>query len=65
MERMAEELSRYLRDGLAISESVKRLPCWRVLNSGSGVDSGLRSGSGGSGARRGLPSCANGMWAKT
>ena len=65
MERMAEELSRYLRDGLAISESVKRLPCWRVLNSGSGVDSGLRSGSSGSGARYGLPSYANGAWATT
>ena len=47
---------------MATSESAKRLRCWQVLNSGFGADFGLRSGSSGSGARYGLPSCANGAW---
>jgi RNA-directed DNA polymerase len=47
-ERMAEELSRYLRG-------------W---HDGSGAGFGLRSGSSGSGDRCGSPNCGNGEWAK-
>ena len=48
IERMAEELSRYLGGWSVISASVKRHRCWPVLSSGSGADSGLRSGNSGS-----------------
>jgi hypothetical protein len=65
IERMAEELSRYLRDGSVISGSVKRPRCWRALNSGSGADSGLRYGNSGSGVRCGSPNYAEGMWEAT
>ena len=47
-------------DGSVISASAKRHRCWLVLSSGSGADSGLRSGNSGSGARRGSQSYAVG-----
>ena len=64
MERMAEELAAIFGAGLATSGSVKRRQCWKVLSSGSGAGYGLRSGSSGSEGRCGLPSYANGVWAK-
>ena len=39
--KMAEELARICGDGLATSESVKRLRCWKALRSGYGADFGL------------------------
>ena len=65
MERMAEELSRYLRGWIGYFGKCETPSVLESLEQWLRLDSGLRSGSSGSGARRGLPSCANGMWAKT
>ena len=41
MERTAEDLTRYLRDGSATSGNVRHLRYWKVLRSGSGAGFGL------------------------
>ena len=65
MERMAEELSRYLRGWIGYFGKCETPSVLESLEQWLRLDSGLRSGSSGSGARRGSPSYANGMWAKT
>src|SRR5437899_12262054 len=64
-ERMVEELTRYLRGWIGYFGKCETPSVLESLEQWLRLDSGLRSGSSGSGARRGLPSCANGMWAKT
>jgi RNA-directed DNA polymerase len=63
-ERMAEELTRYLRGWVGYFGNAKRRLYWRCLNAGSVAGFGLRSGSSGSGDRYGLPNCGNGEWEK-
>ncbi len=61
IERMAEDLTRFLRGWIGYFGKCEDLRCCTALRSGPGVDYGLRSGSSGSGARRVLPSYVNGV----
>jgi RNA-directed DNA polymerase len=63
VERMAEELSRYLRGWIGYFGRSQTPQCCKILRSGPGADLGRRSGSSGSGERCGSRSCGNGEWA--
>ena len=57
-------MARYLRGWIGYFGGVRRPRCCKVLRSGPGLGSALRSGSSGSGDRCGPLNCGSGVWVR-